>query len=178
MGRGVRAEQQTMEVPRRASRRSRAGRARMSSAWRTDVAGVRRVALRYVPGWSRYTSGPTWNEWRAGRTEGWSGGVTRDAEIVFRERGYRGGPGGPDGPGGPEGRRNRELMAESREIIPIRLRDEGRTATWNPAVTRAGQVLLHVRGENGEVETRRSVNSGRARVRIGEMIESVTSATE
>ncbi len=67
-------------------------------------------------------------------------------------------------------------MTDSNETIPVRLRDEGRTATWNPAVTRAGQVLLYVRREDGGVEVRRSVNSGRARVRIGEVIESVWAA--
>jgi hypothetical protein len=60
--------------------------------------------------------------------------------------------------------------------LPIRLRDEGRTATWNPALTRSGQVILHVRGSDGELETRRSVNSGRARVRAGETIERVIAA--
>ncbi|MDR0788140.1 MAG: hypothetical protein LBG44_09775 [Gemmatimonadota bacterium] len=66
-----------------------------------------------------------------------------------------------------------EEMREENNAIPVRLRDEGRTATWNPAVTRAGQVLLRVRREDGEVEVRRTVNSGRARVRAGEIIESV-----
>jgi hypothetical protein len=69
-------------------------------------------------------------------------------------------------------------MTESNETLPVRFRDEGRTATWNPAVTRAGQVLLQVRREDGQVEIRRTVNSGRARVRIGERIESVAPAAE
>ena len=56
------------------------------------------------------------------------------------------------------------------EALPIRLRDEGRTATWNPAVTRAAQVLLHVVTADGDIELRRSSNSGRARVREGERI--------
>jgi hypothetical protein len=60
------------------------------------------------------------------------------------------------------------------EAVPFRTRDEGRTATWNPALTRAQHVLLHVRGEGGEVQVRRSVNSGRARVREGERIEEIT----
>lgn len=58
--------------------------------------------------------------------------------------------------------------------LPIRLRDEGRTATWNPAVTRANHVLLHVEREDGSAEERRTINSGRARVRQGERILRVT----
>ena len=42
-------------------------------------------------------------------------------------------------------------------------------------MTRAGQVVIHVRGPDG-VEERRSVNSGRARVREGERIELVRAA--
>ncbi|HEX5726902.1 MAG TPA: hypothetical protein VFX98_15615 [Longimicrobiaceae bacterium] len=57
--------------------------------------------------------------------------------------------------------------------LPVRLSDEGRTATWNPALTRAGQVVLRVRTAAGGVEERRSLNSGRARVREGERIEEV-----
>ncbi|HEX2094430.1 MAG TPA: hypothetical protein VHG28_18645 [Longimicrobiaceae bacterium] len=60
--------------------------------------------------------------------------------------------------------------------LPIRLSDEGRTATWNPALTRASQVVLRVRRATGETEERRSVNSGRARVREGERIEAVVPA--
>jgi hypothetical protein len=60
------------------------------------------------------------------------------------------------------------------EAIPFRVRDEATTATWNPALTRARYVLLHVRGEGGEMEVRRSANSGRARVREGERIEEIT----
>jgi len=63
-------------------------------------------------------------------------------------------------------------MAE--EELPIRLRDESRTATWNPGLTRAAHVLLHVRGSGGEIEVRRTLNSGRARVRSTERIEKVT----
>jgi hypothetical protein len=69
-------------------------------------------------------------------------------------------------------------MTEPTETIFVRLRDEGRTATWNPAVTRAVHVLLRVRRSDGGVEVRRSVNSGRARVREGEVIEDVKPATE
>lgn len=58
--------------------------------------------------------------------------------------------------------------------LPVRLSDQGRTATWNPALTRAARVLLLVRGPGGAVERRPSVNSGRARVRDGERIEAVT----
>ena len=67
---------------------------------------------------------------------------------------------------------------EEGEELPIRLRDEGRTATWNPAVTRAAQVVLHVRGESGSIELRRSINSGRARVRAGERIIRIVPGTD
>ncbi len=60
--------------------------------------------------------------------------------------------------------------------LPVRLSPDGRVATWNPGLTRAGQVVLRVRREDGRVEERRSVNNGRARVREGERIESVVSA--
>jgi hypothetical protein len=59
------------------------------------------------------------------------------------------------------------------ETLPARLGADGRTATWNPALTRAAQVVLRVRRADGEVEERRSMNSGRARVREGERIEAV-----
>lgn len=62
------------------------------------------------------------------------------------------------------------------ESIPARLSDDGRTATWNPALSRAGQVVLRVRRADGETEERRSMNSGRARVREGERIEAVRAA--
>jgi hypothetical protein len=62
------------------------------------------------------------------------------------------------------------------EPLPVRLSDEGRTATWNPAITRAAHVLLHVIGADGSEQVRRSVNSGRARVREGERIGSVRAA--
>ena len=54
--------------------------------------------------------------------------------------------------------------------IPARISDDGRTATWNPAMTFAPQVLVRVRLADGAVEERRSMNSGRARVREGEAI--------
>jgi hypothetical protein len=57
--------------------------------------------------------------------------------------------------------------------IPARLSDDGRTATWNPALTRAAHVILQVRRDDGGVEERRSMNSGRARVREGERITAV-----
>lgn len=59
------------------------------------------------------------------------------------------------------------------QAIPIRLSDEGRTATWNPAMTRAGRVIVRVVGADGSRADRPSVNSGRARVREGETIEAV-----
>ena len=64
------------------------------------------------------------------------------------------------------------------EPIPARLSDDGRTATWNPALTRANQVLLRVVAADGVVQERRSMNSGRARVREGERIEEVRAAVE
>ena len=57
--------------------------------------------------------------------------------------------------------------------IPARISPDGRVATWNPALTFAPQVLVRVRGANGAVEERRSMNSGRARVRDGETIETI-----
>jgi hypothetical protein len=57
--------------------------------------------------------------------------------------------------------------------IPARISDEGRTATWNPALTRSVHVILRIRGPSGTLEERRSMNSGRARVRDGEAIEQV-----
>lgn len=59
------------------------------------------------------------------------------------------------------------------ETIPARLSDDGRTATWNPALTRAAHVILHVVRDGGAVDERRSMNSGRARVREGERITAV-----
>jgi hypothetical protein len=60
--------------------------------------------------------------------------------------------------------------------LPARLSPDGRTATWNPALTRSVHVLVHVRGPGGELESRRSMNSGRARVREGERIEAISAA--
>ena len=60
-----------------------------------------------------------------------------------------------------------------RAEIPARLSPDGRTATWNPALTRSNQLVLRVRLPGGAVELRRSMNSGRAKVREGERIESV-----
>jgi hypothetical protein len=59
------------------------------------------------------------------------------------------------------------------DSLPFRSGDDGRTATWNPALSRAAHVVLHVRGGDGALELRRSLNSGRARVREGERIERV-----
>ena len=59
------------------------------------------------------------------------------------------------------------------EPIPARISDDGRVATWNPAMTFAPQVLVRVRLADGEAEERRSMNSGRARVREGEAIEAI-----
>ncbi len=60
--------------------------------------------------------------------------------------------------------------------IPARLSDEGRTATWNPALTRSTHVVLEVALADGGREERRSMNSGRARVRDSERIEAVRPA--
>lgn len=60
--------------------------------------------------------------------------------------------------------------------LPARLSADGTTATWNPALTRASHVLLRVLRADGATEERRSMNSGRARVREGERIESVVPA--
>jgi predicted transcriptional regulator len=57
--------------------------------------------------------------------------------------------------------------------LPARISDDGRTATWNPALTRAAHVLLRLRRADGTPDERRSMNSGRARVREGEAIEAV-----
>ncbi len=57
--------------------------------------------------------------------------------------------------------------------IPARISDDGRVATWNPGMTFAAQVLVRVRLADGAVEERRSMNSGRARVREGEAIEAI-----
>jgi len=62
---------------------------------------------------------------------------------------------------------------EPAELLPVRMSDEGRTATWNPAVTRAIHVLVRVRRSDGSEESRRSVNSGRVRVRRDETIVGV-----
>jgi len=60
--------------------------------------------------------------------------------------------------------------------LPARISDGGRTATWNPALTRAAHVLLRVRRADGTLEERRSMNSGRAKVREAESIEAVVPA--
>ena len=57
--------------------------------------------------------------------------------------------------------------------LPVRLSADGRTATWNPALTREAHVTVEVRTESGEVVARRSLNSGRVRVRDVERIERV-----
>lgn len=59
------------------------------------------------------------------------------------------------------------------EPLPIRLSDGGRVATWNPAMTRASHVVVRVVSGSGSRADRRSMNSGRARVREGEAIEAV-----
>jgi predicted transcriptional regulator len=64
------------------------------------------------------------------------------------------------------------------EALPARISPDGTTATWNPALTRAAHVLLRVRRADGTVEERRSMNSGRSRVREGEAILEVAAAAE
>jgi hypothetical protein len=56
------------------------------------------------------------------------------------------------------------------EPIPARISGDGRTATWNPAMTYAAHVLVRVRLADGATDERKSMNSGRARVREGEAI--------
>lgn len=63
------------------------------------------------------------------------------------------------------------------EPLPHRLSADGRTATWNPALTRASHIVLRVRAADS-VEERRTMNSGRARVREGERIEDLRPAPE
>lgn len=60
--------------------------------------------------------------------------------------------------------------------LPARISGDGRTATWNPALTRAAHVILNVRHDDGTTDERRTMNSGRARVREGERIEAVVPA--
>jgi len=43
-------------------------------------------------------------------------------------------------------------------------------ATWNPGLSRATRVILHVRREDGSEEERATMNSGRARVRDSDRI--------
>jgi DNA-binding transcriptional regulator of glucitol operon len=59
------------------------------------------------------------------------------------------------------------------EPIPARISDDGRVATWNPGMTFAPQVLVRVCRTDGVTEERRTMNSGRARVRDGERIEAI-----
>jgi hypothetical protein len=59
------------------------------------------------------------------------------------------------------------------EPIPARISEDGRVATWNPAMTFAPQVLVRVRLPDGSTDDRRSMNSGRARVREGEAIQAI-----
>jgi hypothetical protein len=63
--------------------------------------------------------------------------------------------------------------AATPQPIPVRISDDGRTATWNPGMTYAAQVLVRVRLADGTFDERRSMNSGRARVREGEAIEAI-----
>lgn len=60
--------------------------------------------------------------------------------------------------------------------LPARISADGRTATWNPALTRAAHVILQVRRDDGTTDERRTMNSGRARVREGERIAAVVPA--
>ncbi len=57
--------------------------------------------------------------------------------------------------------------------LPARISPDGRTATWNPAVTRASRLILLIRGPEGDEGVRETANSGRARVREGERIVAV-----
>lgn len=64
----------------------------------------------------------------------------------------------------------------SNKQLPARISADGRTATWNPALTRASTVVVCVRTAAGERAERRSMNSGRARVQEGDRVEAVLSA--
>ena len=66
-----------------------------------------------------------------------------------------------------------DASAPGPQPIPARISDDGRVATWNPGMTYAPQVLVRVRLADGTTEMRRSMNSGRARVREGETIEAI-----
>ena len=57
--------------------------------------------------------------------------------------------------------------------MPARISDDGRTATWNPALTRAPRVEVVVRSDSGVESVRETMNSGRSRVREGEVIVEV-----
>ncbi len=58
-------------------------------------------------------------------------------------------------------------------VVPARLSPDGRTATWNPALTRAARVTVEVRLPTGELVERTSLNSGRVKVREVERIERI-----
>ncbi|MEX2582783.1 MAG: hypothetical protein WD766_05895 [Gemmatimonadota bacterium] len=62
--------------------------------------------------------------------------------------------------------------------LTARLTPDRRTATWNPALTRSVHVIVAVRLPDGGLEERRSMNSGRVRVRDGERIERIRPAVE
>jgi hypothetical protein len=62
--------------------------------------------------------------------------------------------------------------------LPLRLSGDRRVATWNPGLARASHVILRVRSGDGTIAERLSMNSGRARVREGELIISVRAAAE
>lgn len=64
------------------------------------------------------------------------------------------------------------------DVLPVRFSADRRVATWNPALTRAAQVWVRVRDAAGVEAERRSVNSGRVRVRVGEQIVAVRPAME
>lgn len=63
----------------------------------------------------------------------------------------------------------------SNEEIPARLSPDGRTATWNPALSRDARVRLEVATASGELVYRSTMNSGRAKVREPERIVRILS---
>ena len=69
-------------------------------------------------------------------------------------------------------------MSAPADHLPHRLSDDGRTATWNPGLTRSAHVILRVSGADIMVQERTTMNSGRARVREGERIVEVRAAAE
>lgn len=69
-------------------------------------------------------------------------------------------------------------MNHTQNPLPARVSADGRSATWNPALTRSARVVLRVIDADGKVTERASLNSGRAKVRDREKIEAVYPETQ